>query len=621
MEPGSSSWRSWADEVEEEGHAAAAGLNPNATPFFGSTARSGPNFPGIDPNAEPFSPASGSYGARLSFTDSEASDGSEPDSPPPAGKGKEPAPAGGSTSVPHCCAPPTPDTSVPELPPAQEPITDDSIPGRSASDGRRHSGLVVVPRSTKLEAAERDLGLALVAVIAGTRPQVSPAMMRDYLATYLGIVDATDLEAVLYTRVPNPPFHLIWHRWRRTSLASASSFCYRVLVGMTHVPLHARSVAMAQTILGQACAWIVPAPPEVAPVDDDREFFVAAWCLHPWLISDEESIFVPEPRARVPGDALDLRADESVLHGFLGLRYRVRLRIVECQDWNTPPPSLEGGLVGGDPDDDDSDDSNFNRRHPGMDRGDDYTRGPRLRRFTNANDDAPRLGGRRETTFMPRQCITVGSVRCPLVSFERVVVGPRSLVRPPSPQTQPSLSASHTARYSADQEPVPLLLDHAEHSRTPAANISSNPLLQDFCDDAHLLGSGPTVEPQHGFLGSLLGSDLSLLEAPRSVQLTPQLAVCASPRNHQVDDTTAPSTPMADVPAVQPATVCASLGNHQGGDTSAPLPPLADAPVVQPAARTAASVASFIDSLKLPLEEPLVCTPPRARTAKNVDDD
>ena len=151
--------------------------------------------------------------------------------------------------------------------------------------------------------------------------------------------------------------------------------------------------------------------------------------------------------------------------------------------------------------------------------------------------------------------------------------------------------------------------------------------------NAHLLGGGPMVEPQHGFLGSLLGPDLSLLEDPRSVQLvtlaettpssppvdlcllpdkspsvfrpptsplvvdeifelqlqqnwvctgaaysptralaadmlndalhaqTPQLAVCASPRNHQGDDTTAPSTPMADVPVVQPATVCASPGN------------------------------------------------------------
>ena len=112
---------------------------------------------------------------------------------------------------------------------------------------------------------------------------------------------------------------------------------------MTHVPLHARSATVAQTIMGRGCAQIVPAPPEVVPVHDDREFFVAAWCLHPRLISDEESIFIPEPGARVPGDALDLRVDEPVLHGFPGLCYRVRLRIVECQDWNMPPPSSEGG--------------------------------------------------------------------------------------------------------------------------------------------------------------------------------------------------------------------------------------------------------------------------------------
>jgi len=193
---------------------------------------------------------------------------------------------------------------------------------------------------------------------------------------------------------------------------------------------------------------------------------------------------------------------------------------------------------------------------------------------------------------------------------------------------------------------VPLLLDHAEHSRTPAANISSNPLLQDFCDDAHLLGGGPTIEPQHGFLGSLLGSDLSLLEAPQSVQLvtlakttpsSPPADLCLLPDRSPsvfrpptspsvVDEifelqlqqnwvcTCAAYSPTRALAAdmlndalhaqTPQLAVCASPRNHQGGDTSAPLPPLADVPVVQPAARTAASVASFIDSLKLPLEEP-----------------
>jgi hypothetical protein len=122
--------------------------------------------------------------------------------------------------------------------------------------GQRHTQLVVVPRSTELEAAERDLGRALVAVIAGTRPPVSPAMVRAFLAAEFGIEDASvhryepedfvvrfanrdDAERVLHTRVLNPPFHLIWHPWSRLSMASFTFLRYRVLVGMTHVPIHA----------------------------------------------------------------------------------------------------------------------------------------------------------------------------------------------------------------------------------------------------------------------------------------------------------------------------------------------------------------------------------------------
>lgn len=85
-----------------------------------------------------------------------------------------------------------------------------------------------MPRSAELEVAERDLGRALVAVVAGTRPPVSPVMIRTYLATEFGIVDAAvhrhepedfvvrfarreDADRVLHTRVYDPPFLLIWH--------------------------------------------------------------------------------------------------------------------------------------------------------------------------------------------------------------------------------------------------------------------------------------------------------------------------------------------------------------------------------------------------------------------------
>lgn len=220
-------------------------------------------------------------------------------------------------------------------------------------DQPRLAELVVVPRSMELEAAERDLGRALVAVVAGTRPRVSPAMVRAFLDEHYAIRDASvrrhepedfvvrfanheDMIRVLHTRIHDPPFLLIWHPWRRTSLATASFFHYRVLVALQRVPLHARSASVAQAILGRACARVEPAPPDAICEDDDREFFVAAWCLDPRLVPEEQSIFIPEPGVAVPGGALYLDADETVLDNLLGLRYVVRVRIVEVQDWSLP---------------------------------------------------------------------------------------------------------------------------------------------------------------------------------------------------------------------------------------------------------------------------------------------
>jgi hypothetical protein len=122
--------------------------------------------------------------------------------------------------------------------------------------------MVVVPRSHELEAAELDLRLAPVALVAGTRPAVSPGMVSGYLSSFLGITDASvqrhepedlivrfarleDRDLVLRSVVPNPPFTLIWHPWRRTSLATADAFHYRVLIAMAGVPLHARNTATA----------------------------------------------------------------------------------------------------------------------------------------------------------------------------------------------------------------------------------------------------------------------------------------------------------------------------------------------------------------------------------------
>lgn len=78
-------------------------------------------------------------------------------------------------------------------------------------------------------------------------------------------------------------------------------------------------------------------------MDDEREFFVATWCLHPRFIPDEKILFILKPHVPYPV--------EDVQDELLGLRYLVRIRVVAFQDWNTPSVSPgDGGPDGGDND-------------------------------------------------------------------------------------------------------------------------------------------------------------------------------------------------------------------------------------------------------------------------------
>lgn len=199
-------------------------------------------------------------------------------------------------------------------------------------------------------------------------------------------------------------------------MASAGSFCFKVVVGMTCVPSHVHSAANAQAILGTSCSRVEMAPPEALDdPKDDREFFVAAWCIHPRLISEEKIIAVPKPEVHDPA-GLFLRPHE-IIHAHLPtLRYLVRLRIIEFQDWNTPPssPDDEGGWGRRD-EDDDSDDSNYNGYHPGLDDVPSRSRrAPTTTCFGNSgNGGGPVLGRGSGPTFRPRQqVLLVGSVVC-----------------------------------------------------------------------------------------------------------------------------------------------------------------------------------------------------------------
>jgi hypothetical protein len=100
-------------------------------------------------------------------------------------------------------------------------------------------------------------------------------------------------------------------------------------------------MAVAQSILGTVCTHIELASLEVTPPDDDQEFFVVAWCLHPTFVPDETIIFIPKPNVCIPRNALYIDVEEIVLNRLPSLQCLVRLRIVEYQDWSTPPPSSD----------------------------------------------------------------------------------------------------------------------------------------------------------------------------------------------------------------------------------------------------------------------------------------
>lgn len=192
--------------------------------------------------------------------------------------------------------------------------------------------------------------MALVALVLGTRPHVSPAMVVEHLGRHYGIEAdrvsvhrtkpddfivhfsrAEDLDLVLGSAPPlEAPFTLRWCRWSRLFMVSAGASRFRVLVGMKGIPARARSTEVAQTILGSSCARVDFTNPEALADLDERELFVVTWCAHPDLIPDEMIMAVPEPEEEHDGGSPLYLWPHEIIHDEVpALRYLVCLRIIE----------------------------------------------------------------------------------------------------------------------------------------------------------------------------------------------------------------------------------------------------------------------------------------------------
>ncbi|KAG2582472.1 hypothetical protein PVAP13_6KG412100 [Panicum virgatum] len=280
---------------------------------------------------------------------------------------------GRAPSLPEVCAPSPhreegPSSPPPSPPPSPKPFGD---PSR-----RPRSELCVVPRSQEIDATEaRPASCALVALVGGIRPAVSPLQVGMLLEEFFSVqhaeytvyrfepedflvefTSAAVADRILHAHYPaKAPFQLIWKRWRRQAMASFASLRFRVLIEFRGIPAHARNITTATILLDTSCSDLVEAPPELVG-DDRKKFFVCAWCIHPDLVPQEKMIFIQEPPEQYVETGLFLRPHEIIHSKHDGLWYRVHIRIVELQDWNLSSDSSDDGTP---PDNFDNDEDEY----------------------------------------------------------------------------------------------------------------------------------------------------------------------------------------------------------------------------------------------------------------------
>ncbi|CAL5033832.1 unnamed protein product [Urochloa decumbens] len=295
-----------------------------------------------------------------------------------AGNAGPPVNGRSSTSSPGRSSRSSPSGGPPQ-PPEAEPRPEPDVPG--APHRRPRVEFCIIPWSASIEANEQALGSALVAMVAGTRPVVSPAQVELFMSEHfeLGRDDVevrlyrpddfllvfrrrTDADRVLHADPPaSSAFRLTFRRWRWEARAVSEPMLFKVLLDMKGIPGHLWELDVAQRIVGSSCL-IIQAAPDVESRRNMRTFTVAAWAAHPDLIPEEVVVIVPEKEAPFSPGNLFLRPEELIHSSKSTLRYRVSIEVREVQDWHERSESSSEDRGGrGRSDEDDSDHDDFPR--------------------------------------------------------------------------------------------------------------------------------------------------------------------------------------------------------------------------------------------------------------------
>jgi hypothetical protein len=236
--------------------------------------------------------------------------------------------------------------------------------------------LRVIPRTPAINDAEAALANALTVTVGGTRPVLSSEQVRDHLSRFFAIGEGevqvkrynrADFLLVfanrqLADRVLHTPPLLQACRWNQQAGALFKPFRFKILLSVTNVPAHVRSVETVQEIVGSSCLVSEVSPRSLDQSDLSR-FLVVVWARHPYLVPTEVACSVSKPAdpfvdAQRP---LFLRAHEIIHSKCNLLHFRTFVHIVEVHDFDLPESSNNDGLP---PSSDSSDDE-----YPGFDNG------------------------------------------------------------------------------------------------------------------------------------------------------------------------------------------------------------------------------------------------------------
>jgi hypothetical protein len=457
-----------------------------------------------------------------------------------------------------------------------------------------------------LQSSEDNLShLALVATIAGNRPFVSTAMIQDALFERFQInaEDADvkvhepedflvcfarreDRDRVLSSRPWGALMPLRWRPWTRMSAAVAGAFQFRVVLALRNMPAHARDPETAQRVLGRCCAHVETTDLRDRPPEDDREYFVSAWCWHPQLIQPQQLLFIPEPRIQC--------SDVSENTVRRGLHYLVHVRVVAYQNIELP---------GDEPPDDDRHDQAD--EHGDWDEDDRYCPTPRQNSDSGSDSSDPRHrnshpfcdypsdwdGGQQDDACLALQ---VGKMLCP-ISAKQFQPASTPKTRTPEASTPSSSGCA----------------GHARGLDNSVQGLRSPEIMPERAQS-----------PPRGFVGFVISEAPALLQAGGFAAPVPSCAEGDWWATIAEDEFHTPALLRAR-PANAPLTADDVQGNPRQPEANGQSPAQEGRSSATHSERTSTehmpSLLGFIQAVRLPLQEPLLLTTPRAHVPRGRD--